>query len=75
MDRIRESEPDTAATIDEGIMSIDIPITDEDDERHAVAQLMRTGGWARGIGTREFVEQPVRWRTETLLVFLSVWRR
>ena len=52
-------------------MDINIPVTDEDDERHAVAELVGTGGWARSIGTGEFVEQPVRGRTETLLVLLS----
>ena len=50
---------------------MNIPVTDEDDERHAVAELVRTGGRTRSISTGEFVEQPVRRRTETLLVLLS----
>lgn len=31
---------------------------------------VRTWGCLGGIGTREFVQQPVRGRTETLLMFL-----
>ena len=67
-----ESEFDTVVAFDQAVVDIDIPVADEDDKRHTVAELVRTGGWARGIGAREFVEQPVRWRTETLLVLLSV---
>ncbi len=35
---------------------------------------MGTGGWARRVGSGEFVQEPVRWRTEALLVFLPVNR-
>lgn len=47
-------------------------VTDEDDQRHAVAELVRTGGWARRVGTGQFVQEPVRWRAQALLVLLSV---
>ncbi len=50
------------------------PITNEDDKGHAVPQSMWTWRWTRGIGTGQFVQEPVRWRTETLLVLLPVWR-
>ena len=33
---------------------------------------MRTGGRTRSIGTGEFVEEPVRWRAQALLMLLSV---
>lgn len=36
-----------------------IPVADEHDERHAVAQLVRTGRGLGGIETAELVEQPV----------------
>jgi len=36
-----------------------IPVANEDDERHAVTQLVRTGGGLGRIGTAELVEQPV----------------
>lgn len=47
-------------------------VADEDDEGHAVAELVRTGRRARGIDTRQFVEKPVRRRAEALLVLLTV---
>lgn len=31
---------------------------------------MRSWGWARRIGTGQFVQKPVRWRAETLLMLL-----
>lgn len=49
-----------------------VPVTDEDDEREAVSQLVRAGRWTRCIGPGELVEHPVRWRTETLLVLLPI---
>jgi len=45
-------------------------IADEDDEGHAVAKLVRTWRWFWSIGTRQFVKEPMRWRTQALLVFL-----
>lgn len=34
-------------------------VADEDDQRHALAELVRTGRRARGVGTRQLVEKPV----------------
>lgn len=45
-------------------------VTNEDDERQAISQLVRTGRWARSIGTGQFVQEPVRWRTQALLMLL-----
>lgn len=42
-----------------GIFSRRIPVTDEDNERHAVAQLVRARGGLGRIATAELVEQPV----------------
>lgn len=39
-----------------------IPVANEDDQRHAVAQLVRTWRGLGRIATAELVEQPVRWR-------------
>lgn len=50
--------------------SSDSPVTDEDDEWHAIPEFVRTRGWARRIGTRQFVQKPVRRRAETLLMLL-----
>lgn len=47
-------------------------VADEDDERHAVAELVWTWGWTRRVGTGQFVQKPVRRRTQALLVLLSV---
>jgi len=54
------------------IESILQAVTDEDDQRHAVAELVWTGGWARSVGTGQFVQEPVGWRAQALLVLLSV---
>lgn len=43
----------------EGVLQ---PVTDEDDERHAVAELVRASRRARGIHARQLVEEPVRRR-------------
>lgn len=48
----------------------DSPISDKDNEWHAVSEFVRTWRWARRIGTGQFVQKPVRWRAETLLMFL-----
>jgi hypothetical protein len=56
------------------VQSILQAVTDEDDERHAVAELVWTWGWARSIGTGQFVQEPMRWRAEALLVLLSEGR-
>ena len=47
-------------------------VADEDDQGHALAELMRTGRRARGIDARQLVEKPVRRRAEALLVLLTV---
>lgn len=47
-------------------------VADEDDQRHAVAELVRTSRGPRGIGTRQLVEEPVRRRAQALLVLLPV---
>lgn len=49
-------------------------VADEDDQRHAVAELMGTGRRARGIHARQLVEKPVRRRAKALLVLLTVSR-
>lgn len=46
-------------------------ISDEDDERQAVASFMRAWGWLGSVGTGELVQKPVRWRAQSLLVLLS----
>jgi hypothetical protein len=43
-------------------------VSDEDNERKAVTELVRAGGRMRSICTRELVEKPVRWRAQALLV-------
>lgn len=53
------------------IESILQAVTDEDDQRHAVAELVWTWGWARRIGTGQFVQEPVGWGAKALLVLLS----
>lgn len=47
-------------------------VTDEDDERHAVAELVGTGRRLGSIGTGQLVQEPVRGRAEALLVLLTV---
>jgi hypothetical protein len=42
----------------EGILQA---VADEDDQGHAVAELVRTGRCLRGVGTGELVKQPVGW--------------
>lgn len=39
-----------------------LPVADEDDQWHAVTQLVRTWRGLGGIGTAELVKQPVGWR-------------
>lgn len=46
----------------------DSPVTDEDNKWHAISELVRTWGWARRIGTGQFVQKPMRGRAETLLM-------
>lgn len=55
------------------VKSILETISDEDDEGHAVTELVRTGRWAGGIGAGQFVQKPMRWRAQALLVLLSVY--
>jgi len=44
------------------------PVADEDDQRHAVSELVRTwrGLWC--VGTGEFVQKPVAWCRQAVLV-------
>lgn len=44
------------------VLEYSIPVANEDDQRHAVAQLVRTWRGLGRIATAELVEQPVRWR-------------
>jgi hypothetical protein len=53
----------------EGILET---VADEDDQGHAVAELVRTGGGLGGVGAGQFVEQPVRGGAKALLVLLAV---
>jgi len=53
----------------EGILEA---VADEDDQGHAVAELVRTGGRAGGIDARQLVEKPVRGGAQALLVLLPV---
>ena len=54
-------------TVVQGILET---VADEDDERHAVAQLVRTSGRSGGIVAAELVQEPVARRGKTLLVLL-----
>ena len=45
-------------------------VAKKDDKRQTVTQFVRTGRCLGGIAAGEFVEQPVRWRAETLLMLL-----
>ena len=45
-------------------------ISDEDDERQAVSKLVGTWRWTRSVCAGELVKQPVRGRTQALLVLL-----
>ena len=47
-----------------------IPIPNEDDQGHAIPQFVRAGTRFGSVGTAEFVEQPVRWRGQPLLMLL-----
>lgn len=49
-------------------------VSEEDDQRHAVTELVRTGRGLGSVGAGEFVEQPVRRRAEALLVLLAMRR-
>jgi hypothetical protein len=44
------------------VVFLRVPVADEDDERHAVAQLVRARGGLGRIAAAEFVEQPVAGR-------------
>lgn len=54
-----------------GVERILQAVADEDDERHALADLVRTWGWLRSVGTGQFVQKPVRGGAKALLVLLS----
>lgn len=47
-------------------------VADEDDQGKAVPELVRTGGGLGSIGSGHFVQEPVRGRTEALLVLLTI---
>jgi hypothetical protein len=47
-------------------------ISHEDDQRHALANLVRTRRRARRIDAREFVEEPMARRRKAFLVLLSI---
>lgn len=47
-----------------------IPISDEDDQGHAIPQFVRTWACFRRICTAQLVEQPMRWRRQPLLMLL-----
>lgn len=47
-------------------------VADEDDQGHAVAELVRTSRGAGSIDTRQLVEEPVRGGAKALLVLLTV---
>ena len=49
-------------------------VADEDDQGHAVAELVRTSRGAGSIDARQLVEKPVRGRAKALLVLLTVSR-
>jgi hypothetical protein len=80
--RVRDVGADLAVNLDQALHHDGLglavvervlqPVADEDDQRHAVAQLVGTRRGTRGVDTRQFVEQPVRRRAEALLVLLSV---
>lgn len=44
------------------------PVADEDDQRHAVSELVRTWGGLWRVGTGEFVQKPVAWCRQAVLV-------
>ncbi len=54
-----------------GVQGILETVANEDDQWHAVTELVWTWGWARGIGSGQFVQQPVGWGAKALLVLLS----
>lgn len=46
-------------------------VTDEDNQRHAVSELVRTGRSTGSIGTGQFVQEPVRGGGQALLMLLT----
>lgn len=52
-----------------------LPISNEDDKWHAIAELVRTRGWTGGVCSREFVKQPVRGRAKALLMLFPIYRQ
>lgn len=51
-----------------------VPVADEDDQRQAVPELVRTRGGLGSIDSGHFVQEPVRGRTQALLVLLTIER-
>lgn len=47
-------------------------VAEEDNQRQAVAKLVRTGRWAGSVGSGQLVQEPVRRRAKALLVLLAV---
>lgn len=56
-------------TVVEGILEA---VSDEDDQGHAVAELVRTGRRLGSVGAGQLVKQPVRGGAEALLVLLAI---
>jgi len=67
---VRYQHPRTRRAVYRGVSHVvsSLPIPDEDDQGHAIPQLVRTGAGLRRIGTAEFVEQPMRRSGQPLLV-------
>jgi hypothetical protein len=55
-------------TVVEGILEA---VSDEDDQGHAVAELVRTSRGLGSVGAGQLVKQPVRGGAEALLVLLA----
>lgn len=49
-------------------------VADEDDQGHAVAELVRTGRGLGGVDTGQFVQEPVGGGAKALLVLLAAFR-
>jgi hypothetical protein len=47
-------------------------VTDEDDQRHAVSELVGTGRGLGGVGARQLVEKPVRRCRQAVLVLSAM---
>jgi len=50
------------------IVQVCAPVADKDDQRHAVSELVRTWGGLWCVSTGEFVQKPVAWCRQAVLV-------